>query len=96
MQAHVSGVLHNPLMADLQFPDPLQGGAGPSLEMPFPYGEVVPVSGVQDRRQRPQQVIDADPNDNLVPVNIDCLVLHGDKAGPVGERQTVDDLHGSG
>jgi hypothetical protein len=54
------------MMADLQFPDPLQGGAGPSMELPLPDGQVVSMPSVEDSGERHQLVVDADPDDNLV------------------------------
>jgi hypothetical protein len=48
MQMHDSRLLHNPPMANLQFPDPLQGGAGQSPELTFTDGEIVTVPGVKD------------------------------------------------
>jgi hypothetical protein len=57
---------------------------------------VAPEPGVKDGGQRPQHVVDTDPDDDLVPVHVHRLASYGGEMGPVGERQAVGDLHRSG
>ncbi len=54
------------------------------------------VTGVKDCRQRPEHVVDADPDDDLVPVDVNCLAPNGYEVRPIGEGKSVEDLHRSG
>jgi hypothetical protein len=44
---------------------------------------------VKDCRQRPQRVVDAAPDDDLVPVHVHCLAPNGKEVGSVGEGKSV-------
>jgi hypothetical protein len=96
MQTHVGRVLYDPLLADLQLPEPLQEVAGLSPEFTFADRKIAPKSAVQDGGQRSQQIVDTAPDDDPVPVDVHPIPSYGDDVGPVGKRQTVDDLHRSG
>jgi hypothetical protein len=46
----------------------------------------------KDCRQRPQRVVDADPDDDFFPVHVHCLAPNGNEVGSVGEGKSVNDL----